>query len=92
MNSIIDDQPNFEALKDAIKEGVLPLTIFVGSGPSTEAGLPDWKALRSRIQIDIANQQKSYKKFKELNLMTAFINWQKGLNRTGIFSNTVKRF
>lgn len=54
-------QPSYQLFRKAVSEHIAPLVLIVGSGLSSEAGLPDWKALRHFIQEKIDDKYRSAK-------------------------------
>lgn len=56
---MLHETPEFRHFRNAFAEGKAPLTIIVGAGLSTPAGLPTWSALEKKLRQDVEQKRRS---------------------------------
>jgi eukaryotic-like serine/threonine-protein kinase len=62
---MIADSPEYRLFLKAYSERKAPLTVFVGSGLSSPAGLPTWSSLKSKLMNDVKQRVSQNNKFGE---------------------------
>lgn len=62
---MISESPEYRLFLKAFSERKAPLSIFLGSGLSRPAGLPDWASLEKKLRQDVEMKMKQSNEFGE---------------------------